>query len=247
MGAIGHEDYPFTKLSAEYGFTPEIMYACQLGVVEEYHAGGAGIQIEDMESEKPKFKLSIHIEEWDGAPSVCLQYNDALYSRTLMEEMARSIAVCVSRMVEHPSGSLRELSLVTEEQRQTLDRFSMAAEAETEPLTFHGVFERQVQLQKEKTALIAADGSWTYESLDREMNRVANGLVRHGFQPGNTAVVLLPRMGRQIMAMYGVMKAGGAYIPCDPEYLADRIRLQKTAMLLSLLLRKSLLLPFHMP
>lgn len=223
LDVVAHEDYPFTKIAADYGFSPEIMYACQLGVVEEHRVGGEAIRIENMESDKPKFRLSVHIEERDGAPSVCLQYNDALYSRGLMEQLSQSVAVCVRRMIANPSGLLKELSLVTKEQRRTLDGFSVSAQTGVEALSFHGVFERQAAVCKGKTALIAADGRWSYESLDREMNRVANGLIRRGFCPGDTAVVLLPRLGRQIMAMYGIMKAGGAYIPCDPEYPPERI------------------------
>lgn len=90
-----------------------------------------------------------------------------------------------------------------------LEEFAVSAQTGTEPLSFHGVFERQAAACKEKTALIAVDGRWSYEGLDREMNRAANGLISRGFCPGDTAVVLLPRLGRQIIAMYGVMKAGG--------------------------------------
>ena len=223
LDVVSYEDYPFTKIAADYGFTPEIMYACQLGVVEEQRVGGEAVQIESMESDRPKFKVSVHIEERNGEPLVCLQYNDALYSRERMEQLAQSIAVCVSRMIANPYGFLKEISLVTEGQRRILDGFSVSAQTSTESLSFHGVFERQAAVSQRKTALIAADGRWSYESLDREMNRVANGLIRRGFRPGDTAVVLLPRLGRQIMAMYGVMKAGGAYIPCDPEYPPERV------------------------
>lgn len=223
LDAVSYEDYPFTKIAADYGFVPEIMYACQLGVVEEHRVGSEAVQIENMESDKPKFKLSVHIEERDGGPCVCLQYNDALYSRELMEQLAQSVALCVSRMLANPSGLLKEISLVTDNQRRMLEEFAVSAQTGTEPLSFHGVFERQAAACKEKTALIAVDGRWSYEGLDREMNRAANGLISRGFCPGDTAVVLLPRLGRQIIAMYGVMKAGGAYIPCDPEYPPERI------------------------
>ena len=72
MKTIPYED------SGGLRIVPEIMYACQLGVVEEHRVGSEAIQIENMESDKPKFKLSVHIEERDGGPCVCLQYNDAL-------------------------------------------------------------------------------------------------------------------------------------------------------------------------
>lgn len=222
--AIAYEDYPFTKIAADYAFSPEIMYACQLGVLEEYKVEEQGIEIENLESDKPKFKLSVHIEERDGTPAVCLQYNDALYSQELMNQLANAIAVCVDRMMQMPLAKLKDISLVTEEQKQILDEFSISALAKIKPMTFHGMFEGQAARCKDHTALIAADGQWSYETLNQEMNRIANGLIKLGFQTGDRAAVLLPRTGKQIMAMYGVMKAGGAYIPCDPEYPPERIR-----------------------
>ena len=138
--------------------------------------------------------------------------------------MCVCVCVCVSLSLSlWALGVCKEISLVTDNQRRMLEEFAVSAQTGTEPLSFHGVFERQAAACKEKTALIAVDGRWSYEGLDREMNRAANGLISRGFCPGDTAVVLLPRLGRQIIAMYGVMKAGGAYIPCDPEYPPERI------------------------
>ncbi|MCQ4635722.1 amino acid adenylation domain-containing protein [Anaerovorax odorimutans] len=222
--AVSYEEYPFTKIAADYDFAPQIMYACQLGVLELPMVSGQPVELDSMESDHPKFKLSIHIEERDGNPAVCLQYNNALYSRELMDQLALSMAVCVERMMEEPSALLGQLSLVTEEQQARLDKFRQAGSCELEEKVLHRVFEKQVALHKEKTALIAAEGSYTYEQLNAQMNRVANGLAEHGFSKGDTAAILLGRTGALMIAMYGVMKAGGAYIPCDPEYPAERIR-----------------------
>ncbi|MCM1380707.1 MAG: amino acid adenylation domain-containing protein, partial [Muribaculaceae bacterium] len=223
-GAVSSEDYPFAKIYEDYGFTPEIMYACQLGVAGVHTVFGETVETESLESDKPKFKISVHIEERDGSPAVCVQYNDALYSAALMEQFAESIAVCVNRIIETPESPVRKISLVTEEQEKLLKRYSKTAETYSTGETFHGVFERTVRENSKKTALIAAGGKWSYGELNRLMNRAANGLPELGFGKGDTAAVLLPRTEKLIIAMYAVMKAGGAYIPCDPDYPEERIR-----------------------
>lgn len=224
MDTVAHEIYPFTQITADYDFKPHIMYACQLGVLEKTELNGREIEMESLEGEKPKFKISIHIEERQGQPAVCIQYNDALYSAAQMDTLAHAIAVCAEAMMAAPQEKLRKLCLVTPEQRLLLDRFHLRAAEEPEEVLFHRAFEKQAQLHGEKIALVDSERTYTYKELDNKMNQIANALVERGFEKGQAAVVLLPRRAALLMAMYGVMKAGGAYIPCDPEYPEDRIR-----------------------
>lgn len=232
LSSMEYESYPFTKLAADYNFSPQIMYACQLGVIEEMSYQGQPLVIENIDENRSKFKISIHIEKRENCPAVCVQYNDALYQAETMEQFTRSIAVCVQRMIANPKGKLRKISLVTEEQQVILDKFrqsecfEMKKAAESEGISFglfHGMFEQQADQQPEKVALVACDGTWTYRQLEQNMNRIANALISRSFGKGQTAVILLPRKGSLIQAMYGVMKAGGAYIPCDPDYPKERI------------------------
>lgn len=72
--------------------------------------------------------------------------------------------------------------------------------------------------------MIAADGSYTYGELDKNANMIANALIARGVRKGDRVVLLLPRRARFFFAMFGVLKAGGAYIPCDPNYPAERVR-----------------------
>ncbi|MCE2604091.1 hypothetical protein LH384_33930, partial [Pseudomonas aeruginosa] len=75
MDAVSHEGYPFSKIAQDYDFAPQIMYACQLGVLEKVELLGSQVEMESLESDTPKFKISIHIEEREGRPAVCVQYN----------------------------------------------------------------------------------------------------------------------------------------------------------------------------
>ena len=63
----------------------------------------------------------------------------------------------------------------------------------------------------------------TYKELDENANRIANALLARGVKPKRKVALLLPRTSREIIAMYGVLKAGCAFIPCDIKYPAERI------------------------
>lgn len=223
-GAIAHEEYPFARIAADYGFAPQTVYEYQLGAVDaQALEGGAISSVEGIASDAAKFKLAIHIEMEDGAPSIVCHYNDALYSADLMEGLAHSIAIVASKLINDPDAPVRKISMVDAARAEELERFH---ETETGPLdfeTYHAGLERQADSIPEQAALIATDATYTFSELDRAANRIANALIRRGVKTGDRIAILLGRDSRVIISMFGIMKAGAAYIPCDPSYPTERV------------------------
>ena len=69
-----------------------------------------------------------------------------------------------------------------------------------------------------RPAVIAADASYTYEQLNRTVNRFANGLRRRGIREGDRVMAALPKNAMPIVAMLGIMKIGAVYVPVGPDY-----------------------------
>ena len=221
-GAIRHEKYPFARIASDYGFVPNIMYEYQIGVVEK----DEGLKRESLGLEVSKFKLSVHIEERDGTPCVALYYNDALYSENLMQSLARSIVIAAESIMAAPEKPIRSVELLDDERRAVLAKFRERDYKPNIPADclFHSGMECVAAKRPEAIALIAADGSYTYGELDKNANMIANALIARGVRKGDRVVLLLPRRARFFFAMFGVLKAGGVYIPCDPNYPAERVR-----------------------
>ncbi|HWG91860.1 MAG TPA: non-ribosomal peptide synthetase, partial [Candidatus Thermoplasmatota archaeon] len=74
-------------------------------------------------------------------------------------------------------------------------------------------------------AIDAADGVLTYRELEENVDRVARHLRLLGVGPGTLVGLGLPRGSGLLVALFGVLRAGGAYLPLDPEYPRDRIAL----------------------
>ncbi|MBE6075452.1 MAG: long-chain fatty acid--CoA ligase [Selenomonas ruminantium] len=72
------------------------------------------------------------------------------------------------------------------------------------------------------TALIAADGTFTYKEFDTITARVANALIRRGAKVGGRALILLPRTSRALFAFYGASKAGLRCFACYNRNLTGR-------------------------
>lgn len=220
-----HEQYPFARIAADYDFSANTTYTYQLGVFEKHTVGGKNIDVKSIEVDVPKQKLDIIIIEQNGQPVVCLEYDDAFYSEKTIAGLAESYISVVEHFMEAPKGSLLKVSMLSEEQERLINSFRMAGTAEVPTRLFHQAVEANAQQKPDAKALVACDGTFTFSQLNAEMNRVANALIEHGVKRGDRVAMLLPRTSRLIFTMFGIMKAGAAYIPCDPHYPADRIKL----------------------
>ena len=218
---LRHEDYPFARIAADYGFHPAISYAYQVGVLSQYTVGGQPIRQELLELNVPKFKINIKIEP----RGILVQYDDAVYAAATAQGLADSIAATVEHMMAQPDGKLRQLSIVSAAQEEQLARIRQTGTGDAPFKLFFESIVHHARTQPDRMALIACDAQFTYREFDQATNRIANALRQRGVCEGDRVAMLLPRTSRLILSMFGIQKAGAAYIPCDPEYPEDRVKL----------------------
>ncbi len=86
------------------------------------------------------------------------------------------------------------------------------------------LFEEQVSLYPEKTAVVANGKSLSYDELNRQANKVAHSLIALGVKTESIVGVLLDRKSYVYIARQGILKSGGAFTAMAPDYPDDRIR-----------------------
>jgi amino acid adenylation domain-containing protein/non-ribosomal peptide synthase protein (TIGR01720 family) len=89
--------------------------------------------------------------------------------------------------------------------------------------TWPDLFEARVRATPDVVALVFEDVALTYAELNARANRLAHALVARGVGPERVVGLSLPRSVDMIVAEVAVLKAGGAYLPLDPDYPAERI------------------------
>ena len=218
---LRHEDYPFARIATDYGFNPAIAYAYQVGVLSQYSVGGKPVRHELLDLNVPMFKINIKIED----RGVVVEYDDSLYSARLCNALAESIVAVAERMVTQPQMKVRRLSIVSRNQEEELKGLRQTATGDAPFKLFHECIAHYAETQPDHEALVACDGRFTYREMNEVTNRIANGLRERGVRERDRVALLLPRTSCLILSLFGVLKAGAAYIPCDPEYPADRIKL----------------------
>ena len=242
-----HEDYPFARIATDYAFSPAIAYAYQVGVLSEYMVNGKAIQQELLELKVPKFKINIKIE----SRGVVVQYDDSIYSSHLAHGLAESIVATAHHIIDNVDAKIRSISIISDNQEKELSAIRTPQlptpdsqlspgnpEANYQLSTlnyqlstdapfkfFHDCIHHFAEVQPDHEALVAIDAKYTYKEMDEVTSRIACALRDRGVQEKDRVALLLPRTSRLILSLFGVLKSGAAYIPCDPEYPADRIKL----------------------
>ena len=231
-GSIDNEIYPYAKLCAKYGYAPNLVYEYQLGVIDNLVINGETVKRDYLNMNNAKFKTAVHIEEYEGKPSVIFQYNDALYSGELMTTLAKSVANVTNQIIENPNGKIRSISMIEDEQKKVLESFATTEIRDIDTKLLHKLFEKQVDKTPNKTALVACDKKLTWKELDKLANITANNLIEKGLKVGSKVLILLERNSTFFTSLLGILKAGGAFIPSCTDTLRKELTvLLKTVML----------------
>ena len=151
-----------------------------------------------------------------------VQYSSQLFEDSVIENFIGQLKYTL-QLLGTGAKTVREALVLPEEQKKVLDGFKTEATAELGETLLHKLFERSAAENADKTALIAKDATLTYRELNEKANIAANNLIDRGIKTGDSVALLLPRESCFFACMFGVNKAGAAFIPCDPQYPADRI------------------------
>lgn len=222
---LENESYPFAKISDKFNLTPELVFVYEVGVIDHYSVNGQEITMEELTLSAPKFKVTILVEEKEGKISLVASYNDALYSADMMNRMLDSLNQVIINMIHTPEAKISSISILSNKQQAEVDKMHCIGATPIPIRIFHAGMEKWAKETPDNLAVIATDNTLTYKEFNKLANRIGNALLKRGLQKGDAVVVLLPRRSTTIACIFGIMKAGGAFIPCDPEYPTERIQL----------------------
>ncbi|MEE0938730.1 non-ribosomal peptide synthetase, partial [Methanobrevibacter sp.] len=217
METISHSDYPYTKISEEFGLKPEFFYAYNDLNSEKIEINGKTYKVKYLNSLEVNYKISLEINEtWDNI-ELFLEYNDQLYSADYIDAFLNCMIDVINQLNEEDIEklSIGEIELGENKETPIFTHVGM-------PI-LHKRFEKQVVNKGDEIALVASDATLTYKQLDEKANVVANALIKRGVKPKSNVLVMLSRDSNLIASILGILKAGCAFIPIDPEYPQERI------------------------
>ncbi|HYO12430.1 MAG TPA: AMP-binding protein, partial [Thermoanaerobaculia bacterium] len=205
--------------------------ASELGAFAVGEEGGrllfAGLEAESLPlaPQGAPFDLTLIVAELRGGGlGALLRFNTDLLDGTTAERMLRHWGALLAEAACTPEMRISTLPLVSEvEAHQALVEWNAGAAVARRSLVLQELFEAAAQRFPEATALIAGSGEISYGALDSRSNRLARHLRRLGVGLEVRVGVCLERSPEMVVSLLAVLKAGGAYLPLDPAYPAERL------------------------
>ncbi|TCP54572.1 amino acid adenylation domain-containing protein [Tumebacillus sp. BK434] len=185
-----------------------------------------GLQVTRLELESPGVKFDLLLEMVEEAEGlVCIwEYKSELFDAETIARMAANFTVLLEGIAADPSQKIADLPLMTEAERlQVVETWNATARDYPQHALLHELFEQQAERTPDAVALVFEGETLTYRELNERANALASRLVQLGVQPDTFVGVCMERSLELVVSLYGVLKAGAAYVPVDPTLPAERV------------------------
>ncbi|MCX7571137.1 amino acid adenylation domain-containing protein [Tumebacillus sp. DT12] len=186
--------------------------------------GGLSMTSEALSTRYSQLDLTLLMGEADGELHGVIEYSTDLFEAATIERMATGFATLLTGIAADPEQTVDRLPLVTAVERQDLlTVWNDTAREYPRDVCLHQLFEQQAARTPEATALVFGEECLTYGELNSRANKLARHLQRSGVGPDVLVGVCMERSVEMVVALYGILKAGAAYVPIDPTYPQDRL------------------------
>jgi aspartate racemase len=148
-----------------------------------------------------------------------------LFAAATIIRMTGHLETLLADVAADPDKRLSDVSVLTEAERhQVLVEWNDTRRPYPRDACIQQLFEAQVEVRPDKVAVIEGEVRLTYRELNRRSNQVAHYLRELGVGPNQSVAVCIGRSADFVVALLGILKAGGVYVPLDPDYPSQRLR-----------------------
>lgn len=246
LDALNHQDYPFSALvdrinpKRDPSRPPvfQTMFVFQkpqkelgfVGEITDFYSGEGKVKFGELDFESfpvsqqaGQFDMSIEMTGVDESLKGVLKYNLDLFNEDSMKRMANHFLDILACIIKNPNQHISELQFISEEEKQTTLKEWNDTGREWEIRCIHELFEQQVKNTPDATAAVFNGMHLSYKELNLRANQLANYLVKKGISPDEPVGICIERSLEMIVGILGILKAGGGYVPLDPQYPKERL------------------------
>ncbi|HSN87487.1 MAG TPA: condensation domain-containing protein, partial [Thermoanaerobaculia bacterium] len=234
LAAWAHQEVPFERLVRELrperdlSHAPLYQTALTLDASDRPPLELPGLRLEllPVESGTAKLDLALYLEDRQGEISGLLEYNRDLFDATTADRLLAAFERLAEAVPREAESRISELPVLSEAERhQVLRELTGTSLITTPPLVLERIAAHATAAPEAPavSAMGGKGGTLSYRELDRRAERLAERLREMGVGPEVRVAVRLDRSPELIVAMLGIWKAGGVYVPLDPTHPEERL------------------------
>ncbi|MDO4539395.1 MAG: condensation domain-containing protein, partial [Coriobacteriales bacterium] len=223
LDAMANDLYSFAEISRAYDIAGDIIFAYQGDSPADEGIILCGYETTEIDLKLSSAKAGMDIDASLQGDNVVIDcsYNPAQYSEYTVCGLLRMMATVCGEFTLRET--LAEVRLTTAEDEKAISELHDTAWPVPERPAYR-LLQDQAEAHPDRVALVACDRTLTYGELNAEANAVGHALAAAGAGPDSMVAVMAERNSWAYVMRQGALKAGGAFLPIDPEYPEERVR-----------------------
>lgn len=237
LNAYEHQQFPFESLvealsiPRDLSRSPlfDVMLTMQNADEDDFQVKGLAVKPYALQQNSSKFDISLLVKRTGDNILLEFVYSTALFTADTLERFAQLLVHVLHTCANRPELELAKLSLLSGEEKTDGSHRQLLQDTEAAKKPAFGTmiewFESTAKRMPNQTALVCGEDRWSFSELNGKANRLAKMLLENGFGEGNRiAGIRMENRPETIAALLAVFKAGGTYLPIDPEFPQERIK-----------------------
>ena len=233
LEAFGNQDLPFERVVEDLHATRDLshnavfqaMFGLQNAPARPLDLGGLDVEPIALDLHAAQFDLSVLAWETPDGLRADFSYATELFDRATIARLAEHWRALLEGAVSAPDRRIGEVQMLTPaEHQQVVVEWNATGRDYDGDSRLHKLVEAQVARTPDAIAVVFEGREVSYRELDGRANQLAHELRNRGVGPDVRVGVFAERSVELVVALLGVLKAGGAYIPLDPSFPAERLR-----------------------
>ncbi|MBE1556831.1 non-ribosomal peptide synthetase [Sporosarcina limicola] len=231
LSHLDHKQYPFDKLVGELMTNRDLSHHPIFSVMFAQEYVNSMYPVGELQAYRvnppvttSKFDFTLYLEEAGNTNCLSLEYSTDLFEKDTMDRFLENLVELLAAIIENPHCEIALLPVCSSQERQQLllgmhNSYSFKKNV----LDLQERFEEQVDASPNKIAVRFEDEIITYKELNERVNKLAHVLRKSDVGVETPVALLFHRSIEMIVGILAVVKAGGYYIPIDPDYPDERI------------------------
>ncbi|CAH1200785.1 D-alanine--D-alanyl carrier protein ligase [Paenibacillus plantiphilus] len=219
-GAVEHQNYPIHHFVQSLGLEhdPYEFPLFKVAVMLK------GLHDETYIEEEP-LPIIVVFEQAGNTIRISVKFNEHVYEANTIQRFLTHLENYFTEIARNRNVLLSEIDILSDDERNAvIYQFNDTGKPYFKEQTLHGLFEQQAAARPNNIALIEGDRSITYQELNERSNQAARMLRDHGVRRGVHVALLMDRSIEMIIGLFGILKAGAAYVPIEPDLPNTRIQ-----------------------
>ncbi|WP_030507016.1 non-ribosomal peptide synthetase/MFS transporter [Microbispora rosea] len=239
LDAYAHQELPFDRLVGELGVERDVsrspvfqvMFALQNYRSAPLRTQGLTMSAYPFEVTASRFDLALYLMDQGDGLHGNITYRTELFRPATIARLAECFEHLLRSIVADPDARVSGLELLPADERDRVLAFAGAAPEADAPAadafggasSLHEVIAAQAARTPSATAVVCGGEALTYAELDAAADRLARRLRGLGVRRDDRVAICLEQSTGLAVAVLGVLKAGAAYLPLDPEHPRGRL------------------------